>query len=80
MCYGCHRVIDKEKEEKERLARMYLGDERYEALMLRAHKPNKTTSVRMPVSARPGFKQTPKPGRGGSISHGDHRTVTGGQL
>ena len=43
-CNGCHRHIDSYPEEKERLARSVLGDERYEALRLRAHTPLKRVS------------------------------------
>jgi len=44
-CNGCHRMIDSRADVKEALARSILGDERYEALRLRAHTPMKRVSV-----------------------------------
>ena len=35
LCYGCHRYIDSQHVEKERLFREKIGDEGYEALKLR---------------------------------------------
>jgi hypothetical protein len=37
LCYGCHQFVDSHAAEKEALWRSKIGDERFEALMLRAH-------------------------------------------
>lgn len=40
--YGCHRVFDAmSKEDRESFARSILGDEKYEALRVRARNPRK---------------------------------------
>jgi hypothetical protein len=41
LCYGCHQFVDSHAKEKEALWRREFGDERFEALMLRAHNVRK---------------------------------------
>lgn len=41
LCTSCHFRLDSRPEEKEALARQILGDDRYDALRLRAHTPLK---------------------------------------
>jgi 5-methylcytosine-specific restriction endonuclease McrA len=49
LCYGCHQFVDSHPEEKYALFRKKLGDQEYDALVLRAHltsKRQKSTVVR----------------------------------
>ncbi len=41
LCYGCHQFIDSHAVEKEALWRLRFGNDRYDALTLRAHKAGK---------------------------------------
>ena len=41
LCWGCHQFIDSHAQEKEALWRLRIGNDRYDALVLRGHRAGK---------------------------------------
>lgn len=45
LCYGCHKYMERSRDEYTAFKRKKLGDTRFDALVLRANKPRKYTKA-----------------------------------